>query len=339
MCLAATSVVDGDAGGGAVDGAGVYSRVGCGLCAKGIVGVLDLAVVLVAHSGVDTVKKLVNVTKIELYKATYSSTLTMKIYRNLQAIYNKGTCVEFMAASNLFGAGLGKKKFQLVTEAFPETLDGHPPSLQALLETKGVGERFARQFLDHVGDFYEFIEDVGLPCRSTLVKVEPTPEDKMSVYGKTIVFTGFRSKELEEFIVRRGGKVSTSVSNKTSIVVAKSTEDNSIKSETAKELGIPVMSYKTFSEETGFEKTGPPSQGQEDREKAEMEQLRDDLEKEGLLLDNQDEDEGGDSDDEEATLTKRAECIRHAMNWANMRRPNVFGKSAFDLRSVGPPLL
>lgn len=280
------------------------------------------------HTSIDNVKKLVNVTKIDLYKATYSAKLTMKIYKNLQAIYNKGTCVEFMAASNAFGAGLGKKKFQLVTEAFPATLDGHPPSLPELMATRGVGERFARQFLDHIGDFYEFIEEVGLPCRSTLVKVEPTPDGKMSVYGKVIVFTGFRSKELEDLIVRRGGKVSSGVSSKTTIVVAKSTEDNSIKSETAKELGIPVIAYKTFAEEVGFE---APAQAPTD-DAAEMEQLKADLEKEGLL-----EDDGGEesSDDEvEGTLGKKAECIRHAMNWANMKRANVFGKSAFDAAAV-----
>lgn len=279
--------------------------------------------------GIDSVKKLVNVTKIDLYKATYSSTLTMKIYKNLQAIYNKSTCVEFMAASNIFGGGFGKKKFQLVTEAFPDILSRKPPSLAELLNTKGIGERFARQFLEHLPDFYDFIEEVGLPCRSTLVPIEPTQDGFMSLYGKTIVFTGFRSKELEEYIIKHGGKVSSSVSKTTNIVVAKSVDDNSIKSETAKELEIPLMSQKVFSEEIGFVES--PMVFDKEQADQELESLKEELEKEGLL-----EEEENESDDEEDDigLSKTAECVRHAMNWANMKRPNVFGKSGYDVETV-----
>lgn len=282
------------------------------------------------QQGVDNVKKLVNVTKIELYKATYSSKLTMKIYKNLQNIYQKATCVDYMAASNIFGGGIGKKKFMTIVQAFPKVLQGEAPTMSELLQTKGVGEKVARQFMDHIQDFYEFLEEVGLPCRSALDKIEPTPEGCMSVAGKNIVFTGFRNKELEELILRRGGKVSSNVSKATSIVVAKSVEDNSIKSEVARELGIPLMSYQTFAEEVGFIETKQPFD-KEEVEK-EFEEFQKELEEEGLL-----DEEGEDTDDEEGTegaLNKTAECVRHAMNWSNMKRSNIFGKTSYDPDTV-----
>jgi NAD-dependent DNA ligase len=283
------------------------------------------------QQGIDNVKKLVNVTKIELYKATYSSKLTMKIYKNLQNIYQKATCIDYMAASNVFGGGIGKKKFLVMVQAFPDILKGSVPTMSDLLNTKGVGEKVARQFMEHIADFYEFLEEVGLPCRSINDKIEPTPEGFMSVAGKSIVFTGFRHKELEEFIIRRGGKVGSNVSKATSIVIAKNIEDNSIKSELAKEFGIPLMSYKTFTEETGFIETKAPFH-KEEVEK-EFEEFQKELEEEGLLEEEGEEDEE-DEEGAEGMLNKTAECVRHTMNWANMKRTNIFGKSAYDTLSV-----
>ncbi len=279
-------------------------------------------------NGIDSIKKLINITKIDLYKTTYSSKITMKIYNQLQNIYRNGTCVDFMAASNIFGAGFGKKKFKLITEAYPDILENNPPSLTELLETKGVGEKNARQFIDHLQDFFEFMEDIGLPCRTTLKPIEPTPEGMMVLYGKTIVFTGFRSKELEEFIISRGGKVNSSVSSNTNILVAKSIDDTSIKSETAKELEIPIISLKDFIEDTGFKE--PTTNIVEMDE--EFEQLKNELEKE-INLDEDDSDDDSDNDETD-TLNKTADCIRQSLNWSNMKRTHIFGKSMFDKETV-----
>lgn len=299
----------------------------------GIKGLGPKVIKRLFDKGIDTIKKLVNVAKIDLYRATLSSKHTMKIYSQMQDIYSKGTCIEFMAASNIFGGGFGKKKFQLISEAFPSVLENKPPTLEELLETKGIGERFARYFLQNLDKFHEFREEVGLPCRSTLIPIEPTPDGLMALSGKTIVFTGFRSKELEAFIVKRGGKVSSSVSSTTHIVVAKNPEDTSIKAEIAKELGIPLMGLKIFSEEIGYVEAPPLPFSKEDIDD-EFSKMKEELEKEGLL-DEENEDE---SDDDEKGLNFRAECVRHAMNWANMKRSHIFGKSSYDEASVASEL-
>jgi NAD-dependent DNA ligase len=305
------------------------------------VGVLGLKALgpklikLLYDRGIDSIKKLMNVSKVELYKATYSSKLTMKIFTQIQDLYRKGTCIEFMAASNIFGAGFGKRRFQLVVDAFPDVLENRPPSLTELMQTRGVGERFARYFLESLGAFHEFMEDVGLPCRSGKQEIEPTPDGFLVLAGKTVVFTGFRSKELEQFIVKRGGKVMTNVSSSTSIVVAKNPNDNSIKAETAKELGIPIMSSAVFIEETGYVET-PRSSGRYDQEAIdrEFEELKAELEAEGEFDELDDDGEDGDEDDANQLLNKTAECVRHTLNWANMKRTHIFGKSQFDDEAV-----
>lgn len=278
-------------------------------------------------SGIDNVKKLVNVTKIELYKACFSSKTTMKIYKQLQDVFSKTTCVEFMVASNVFGAGFGKAKLNTIASAFPGVLEGSVPSLSELLAVDGIGERFARGFLARIQAFLDFVAEAGLPCRSADSSVEPAPEGFMALVGKNIVFTGFRSAELEAFIAKRGGRVSSSVSTYTHILVAKSLTDDSIKMETARELGIPVMELKDFKEETGYTDPERPAS-----DHAEIDALREELEKEGIVMDAAD----GSSSEEEDTpgLSKRAECVRHAMNWSNMKHTHIFGKSKFQGESL-----
>ena len=284
--------------------------------------------------GIDTVKKIVNVTKMDLYRATLSSKTTMKIYNQMQHIYRNGSCAEFMAASNLFGNGFGRRKFQLIIAAVPSVLDrDHPPPLLSdLTSTKGLGEKFARSFLEHFEEFHEFMENAGLQCRSDVIdKIEEVPEGQMALNGKTIVFTGFRSKPLEDYIVKRGGKVSTSVSAKTSILVAKLVGEQNIKVELATEYGVPILSLKDFQEDIGFvEGNGIV---QEDEDDDEFKKMQDELEEEGAF-DEVDEDDTA----VENTLSKRAECVRHGLNWANIKRGHIFGKSGFDTNLVADDL-
>lgn len=282
------------------------------------------------HSGIDTVRKLINITKLELYKATHSSKITMKVFNQIQKVAETGSCVEFMVASNVFGAGMGRRKLIAITEAFPGILTQNLPTFAELVETKGVGERFARQILEHLQDFYEFMDATGIPCRSTLVKIEPTPPGLMSLQGKSVVFTGFRSKALEEFVNTRGGKVGSSISHNTHILVAKNANDNNIKMEAALEFGTTVMSLQEFSEEIGWVEPLENKDKQED-DIRELEELV-------MELDAEPNNAQGDDADAEEGLTKTAECVRHATNWSNMKRNHIFGKSAFDADLVANDL-
>jgi NAD-dependent DNA ligase len=60
------------------------------------------------------------------------------------------------------------------------------------------------------------------------------------------VFTGVRDKELEGQIESRGGKVSSAVSGKTTIVIAKNPGDATGKVKDAIERGIHVVDIETF---------------------------------------------------------------------------------------------
>jgi DNA ligase (NAD+) len=290
-------------------------------------------------NGVDNIKKLVNITKVDLYRATHSSKLTMKIYVQMQNIYSNALCSDFMAASNIFGGGFGRSKFELITRAFPSVLNNDLPlpTVNELLTTKGLGERYARQFLEHISDFHEFMQNAGLMCRSINDIFEQPNEGEMALNGKIIVFTGFRSKELEEFIVKRGGKVSTSVSVNTSIVVIKYIGEQGNKAELATKLGIPLIILSDFEVDIGFKGTDEPppkkkKRDEESSEPSEFKHIREFLEEEGLM-------ESFSSDEENdmysnVKLTKKADCVRQTLNWSKLKRTQIFGKQSFNADDI-----
>ncbi len=78
------------------------------------------------------------------------------------------------------------------------------------------------------------------------IKKSPRPTGRLA--GKTVVFTGSLAKytrlEAEDLVAERGGRPSSSVSNKTDLVVAG--ENPGAKAEQAKKLGVKIISESEF---------------------------------------------------------------------------------------------
>ena len=114
---------------------------------------------------------------------------------------------------------------------------------------------------NNLQDFFNLIDEMDIPCRlekPKKAKAAPKPAKeeapkqqgpKKSFTNMTVVFTGFRNKEWEEMIESNGGNVTTSVSKKTSLVVALNPEDNTGKTAKANDLGVRVISREDFEKE------------------------------------------------------------------------------------------
>ena len=145
--------------------------------------------------------------------------------------------------NNFLGRSIAEKKLKLILEVFPEIPNGYKPTESELSKVSGIGEISAKQFLEGLPLFFDFMKELDKECK----KVEKVlvPKGK-SLEGLVVVFTGVRDKELEALIEAKGGKVGSSVSSKTKILVAKDPSDDSSKIKSAKELGIPVVTIDTF---------------------------------------------------------------------------------------------
>ena len=123
-------------------------------------------------------------------------------------------------------------------------------SLEDLKETDDVGEIMA----ESVYNFFKQEQTLDLiaKLRNAGINFEQVEEENSDnrFEGKIFVLTGaldkYSRKEAEEIIEKFGGKTSSSVSKKTSYVLAG--EDSGSKLVKANELGIPVISENDFEE-------------------------------------------------------------------------------------------
>ncbi len=117
-----------------------------------------------------------------------------------------------------------------------------------LLEMEEIGPETARSVAEFLGDsrersLIERLVDLGVHPHP-----EAAPVSDGVFKGKTLVLTGTLStmsrKEAEDLVVKNGGKVSSSVSKKTSYVVAG--ESPGSKLDAAMKLGVPVITEDAF---------------------------------------------------------------------------------------------
>jgi len=162
-----------------------------------------------------------------------------KAFLSLHTILSSVKPEVVMGSLPYFGRGFGVRKAkkvlgQMTLEEFKnatfediEKLEGFNTTCESIYD--GLS-RF-NIFLDRTKDYITFTK-------------KSVTEQSMG--GQTIVMTGFRDNELKEKIEERGGKVTTSVSKNTTMVLTKSVKSSSSKVKKAKELGIPVVDVADF---------------------------------------------------------------------------------------------
>jgi DNA ligase (NAD+) len=150
---------------------------------------------------------------------------------------------------------IGTRNARLLAEEFGSIEALMKSSEQRLARISGIGPVAAKsihQFL-HSEIGRKTIEE--LRSFGVKMKEEKAAPDKTGtkLAGKTVVVTGtlerFTRDEVEELIQELGGKVSSSVSHKTSYVLAG--KEPGSKLEKARELGIEVLSEKEFLKRIG----------------------------------------------------------------------------------------
>ena len=237
--------------------------------AKGIIAKL-------VEAGYDTIPKFLKITKDDLLKIEgFKKVSAQKIATSIKHTYDTATCVDMMAASNIFGRGFGTRKLAAIIKELPDILKGKTPTFQEVSGVNGIAAIGARAFLTGLPRFFALMEEIPMRCRaetpappvaarpaassstassaastsSTSSTSSSSPTPAPSFKGMTIVFTGFRNKEWEKLIEAGEGKVSTSVSKNTKLVVAADPNENSGKIDKARELGVRVISKEKFQSE------------------------------------------------------------------------------------------
>jgi NAD-dependent DNA ligase len=207
------------------------------------------------NAGFKSVGEILHITIEELIQVEgIQKTLATKIHQSIHQRMNTLDIYLVMDASNKLGRGIGYKKIKLICEAIPHIVkNNYIPTIQELVTLKGVEEVTANQFITNLPSFFAFMSSNRIKLvqnnHSTDIETTTTTYGMEYVRGKTFVFSGVRNKELEDFIEEHGGKIASSVSKTTSVVVVKSLEIDSTKTKKAKSLSIPIMLMEDLLQE------------------------------------------------------------------------------------------
>lgn len=203
------------------------------------------------ENGYDSVVKILEADRKELDEIEGIGTIMMnKIYDNLKQAFKVATLSQLMAASTVFGRGLGTRKLKVITKAYPNIMNekwNKKELKEKIIMLEGFDDITADQFVDHFDEFKKYFKELEKVADISHLKDLPKEVEmkkKGKLEGIKVVFTGFRDKDLETIIEIQGGSVSSSVSKNTNIVVY--TEKESSKYKKAVELGIKTMTREEF---------------------------------------------------------------------------------------------
>lgn len=207
--------------------------------------------------GTSIVEKLYNANLVEdfadLYKLTIDDFLKLDLIQEKSAdnLFNaiqkskSPTMTKFLTALSI--KLVGKETADLIANEFP-TLDLiKTATISQLTQIDGVGEKVAKSIVDFFNDennkkILNKLQQYGVnPKGSAFEKISNIFD------GKTFVITGTLSaprNTFEEKIKKLGGKVSSSVSKKTSYVIAG--ENPGSKFDKASSLGVIILSEEDF---------------------------------------------------------------------------------------------
>ncbi|MGM9993113.1 MAG: NAD-dependent DNA ligase LigA [Candidatus Avigastranaerophilus sp.] len=189
----------------------------------------------------------------DLYKLTVNDFMQLDLIKEKSAdnLYNavqaskNPSMTRFLTALSI--KLIGKETADLIANEFPTLSDLKSASEEDLIKIDGIGDKAAKSVVEFFKNPYNLsvlnkLEEYG-------VKPQGSAFEKLSdiFSGKTFVITGTLSKPrnvFEERIKKAGGKVSSSVSKKTSYVLAG--ENPGSKFDKATALGVIILNERDF---------------------------------------------------------------------------------------------
>lgn len=176
--------------------------------------------------------------------------MSTKILDGLDDALSNTQLHTLMASSNYFGRGLGEKKLHVVTKMYPDILKknwNEKELYDKLINLDGFQDITVRKFISGFIKFKKFFVKLNdYYDMSYLISANNETKKGSTMAAQKIVMTGFRSKEISDFIESNGGSVVGSVSKNTTLVLTADEPETSSKLEKAQELNIPIMTKSEF---------------------------------------------------------------------------------------------
>jgi NAD-dependent DNA ligase len=220
----------------------------------GVEGLSSGNIARIMEAGYTSVPDILKMTKEDFLKVDgFKEKMAQKIYEGIRTKVEAASLVTLMSASNLLGRGFSEKKIELIMEAVPDILvskQSDAEKVEKLKSVKGMAAKSAEAFVSRIGDFVGFLKACGLENKLTIQQKSsllPVVDSTHPLFGKSVVITGFRNKDLEESLKKIGAKLGSSVSKNTFLVIVKDSESEETgKVQEAKKIGIPIITLDEF---------------------------------------------------------------------------------------------
>jgi len=222
-------------------------------------------------AGYDTISKILLMKKADFEKVGYK-TMAGKYEANIQDKVGNATLGQIMVASGMMGRGIGSRKIEPVLTIFPDIVvstECDSSKIAKLKMVDGIEQKTAQLFVDNIPNLIQFLKETGLEYKlyagpppavavASAVATAVVADDKHPLFGKEIVMTKIRDKEIIEWLGKVGAKLVDNIKSTTFVLIVKSKMDVSNKTKYAELHNIPIMTpdqfKSTFSTFSTFEK-------------------------------------------------------------------------------------
>lgn len=203
-------------------------------------------------NGYNNLWKILQAKKQDLIKIDgFGSTLIDKIYNNIDSGLENKELYDIMAASQIFGRGIGSEKLKPIIESYPNIIEiykekGKDHVYDLINNINGFADKTTNKIVDNIPEFIKFLDKLQKIKPNVLIDYKNKETNKNTKQNeftnKNIVFTGFRDKELEKTLTSLGAIVKDQISSKTDLLVALNPDESSSKITKAKSLNINIIS-------------------------------------------------------------------------------------------------
>jgi len=204
------------------------------------------------QAGFTTVPQIIHMKEQDFLKVDgFKEKMASKIYKGIQDKLKETSVIQLMAASNIFGRGFSDKKMELIINELPDIIiseESNSDKIKQVSQIKGMALKTAEAFVDKINDFKEFMNECGLEYKLYEKPAENLVDKSHPFYGKSIVLTGTRDKNILDFLKKVGANQGSSISKNTFLVIAKNKDEDTGKAEEARKLNIPIVSVEEFTQ-------------------------------------------------------------------------------------------
>lgn len=191
------------------------------------------------ENGFDNLKKINDLKKEDYLKLpSIKEKMATKLFTEIHRVFDNPIDLHIlMSSSNCFD-GLAEKKLKVVVDLYPKIMDIDFKK-EDIKKCEGYSDKTSIVFIKGFKKFKKYLKENKF-LKYKLKKVSKNKKNS-TFENKNVVFTGFRNKQLEEFIVNCGGKIQSQINSKTDILIVKEINDTSLKIKKAQELNINII--------------------------------------------------------------------------------------------------